>query len=362
MTIGKMNFGMPGKRNELFLQNFLNLLKISRKVYRANSEEGFYHRYVKKQAAEIIAQSKALNDGTIESKVYRKIQWYMVSTLFMGELLAELAGVKLSESENRTFICLGAVGGLSDILIDDQGYEKEKMFSLLGSNDSDVPIGQVFILYRHALYESLNPNQKPLMDRYLKELFYWQSESLKQFNKDISEREVEKISYGKGGLSIQLCAIILSETNDKMLDALYKLGGFIQLMNDAQDYPKDIKECINTFMMYRRNFQEAFLYLEEKRRESFEAIWQLTYDSARKSYFLFCFYAMYIGIVYKLKRYSEVSAGSLSTEKWICINKSESRVSPFSVNAALFCCPKILTYKTGNLAPAVSFIRNPDLP
>lgn len=326
--------------------NIYHLFKLSAKIFAANRENGAYHRHAQKIAQSQILQSARLNDGSVGEKIFKKTQWYMVSTLFMGELLAGLLGRKLTENDEKALVFLGAAGGLADALIDDYKLGKAQMLALLETDRSPgkTAIEKIYQLYLYSLMRCLSQEKTSRMKRHVNDLFHWQAESLKQFGTGLSEEQVEAITNGKGGLFLLLCVVVLSDEDSGLETAVYRLGGFIQLMNDTQDIYKDACDGICTFVSFKTGYSEVFSFLEEKKQACFRLIKALNYSKANKSRFLFCFYAMYIGIVFKLRHYTRLTSGNLDLKEISNRKKEDFRVATFSAGSLAFCIPKIMRF------------------
>lgn len=101
------------------LQNFTLFLKLAWKMMHANNTYGCYHSYVKGIVRETIEISRKINDESIAERIYKKIQWYMVEGVVMGEMLARLTGQSISKRDKESLIYLGAIMALLDVIVDD---------------------------------------------------------------------------------------------------------------------------------------------------------------------------------------------------------------------------------------------------
>lgn len=300
-------------------------------AFQANRENGRFHRRVKRKASAVILQSRKLNDGTVSERAFLKMQWYMVSTLFMSELIAILAGHKISQEEEGAFCFLGALIGLSDILVDDYHLEGPRIEALLlnpGAENSAIE--KIFGLYYQALLTELDTDKAARLKEGLLALVHFQIASLRQFDARLSEQETEAITRGKGGASLRLCAALFPALEEPLQGAIYRLGGLIQFLNDAQDLPRDARDGVTTFIRFRENFQDAARFLGAERRATFEAFMAPTLAHWRRHYFLFCFHAMYVLILYKLSHYAHVCSNRLDLEQIAGMPKEAFRVNPFS--------------------------------
>lgn len=326
-----------------YIVNTFYLLRFTLMAFQANREEGRYHQKVRRRAGALLRRSRELNDGSIPEKAYLKIQWYMVSTLFTGKLAAHLAGARLGPGGEEAYCRLGALIGLSDILVDDYRLPGARIEALL-HQAGETAIGQVFHLYYQALLQAAGAGRAEALEKGMLQLIRFQHDSLRQFDAAISRAETEAATLGKGGASLQLCAALLPVRIDSLQQAFYELGGFIQAMNDAQDMHKDARDGVTTFVRFCSSFQEVQAYLEARRRACFRRFRALPLGRLRKGYFLFCFNAMHVLINYKLNHYARLCGGELDFAKIAAGNSRDFRTDPFSIRFVRACLGRILAF------------------
>ena len=150
-----------------YSQNFILFLKLAWKMFNANKTCGSYHRYVKRIARVTISQSRILNDGSIPERIFKKIRWYMVEAVIMGELLAALSDQTIKKEDKKSLIYLGAIMALFDVIVDDYRLDREKINKILHNTFSQVDITlteditaieKVYYLYLNKLYLPLRRN------------------------------------------------------------------------------------------------------------------------------------------------------------------------------------------------------------
>lgn len=320
-------------------------------MFQANNTFGSYHRYVRSVARDTIHKSQILNDGSIPERVYKKIQWYMVESVFMGEILANLTDHSINKKEKESLIYLGAIMALFDTIVDDFKLEKTVVVELFESAFSSengttsrtvTTIEKVFHLY----VDKLNMIEKeyfPEMNKHL-DIIRFQIKSDEQLKKNITEESVIKITMGKGGVSILLCSALLFPISNTFKKAMFELGGFIQMMNDCQDIYKDTKEGITTFVHFRKSFREIFNRLDEQRKIAFNELKSLSCSLRGRSETIFYFNAMFIVISYKLQKYAEACGYNLDFKTIAAMRKEDFRINPFSPGAIAACFGRIVKY------------------
>lgn len=334
------------------LHNLFRLIQLSIKVFQANHEKGRYHVFVRRKTAKLMQMAREYNHtatgGGLEERMFLKIQWYMVTTLFTGEILAELLGKKLSEEEQMRYICLGAVFGLSDILIDDYKFTEAKMKSLLELKQPGLaatPIEKIFLHYHFALLHYLPEDRQKDVWAIFTKGGPSQIESLRQFDQDIPTDELEKVVMDKGGTSILLCRAVLSGMTALEETAFYQLGGLIQKMNDCVDLYKDGKEGIKSSANIFSSMEEIKKNLEWQKNKTFETLRSLPFENKKKEDFIFIFHVFVVSVFFKLHEYSTKCGGVFDYQKFLQLSKKEARSQPFSIHSFRYCFWRILNFR-----------------
>jgi len=321
-------------------------------MFNANKTYGLYHIRVRNIAKTVIREAHKLNDGSLAPRVYKKIQWYMVETLVTGELLGALAGKKPERKDIEILLYLGAVMAIIDIVTDDYRIDREVTEDILqrafSGGDLEeykeaTPVLKICILFLRKLRDTAGTELWTTISQ-SSDLINIQLNSGEQFSDDVTESTVNKLTIKKGGVSVLLCASVLSLEERQLLSALYETGGFIQMMNDCQDMHKDTVAGITTFIHFCRDFREILNKLNNQRVKVFRLINELSLPEHAKHRFLFDLNAMFIVITYKLHRYSEVCCNKLEFDTIRQIDKVEFRVSPFSLSAFAACTGKIVHF------------------
>lgn len=341
------------------VKNLYRLLVLSYRAFESNRESGSYHKYVNKAAKDIIAKSRTYNDGSIPEKMFLKIQWYMVTHLFMGEMFAELMDRKLTLNEEKRFMYLAPILGFSDILVDDFNYTDEMMLDVLAKNDPDLgqtPAEKMFLLYYIEFHKLLPERLQPILKDYLAKGRKIQSESLKQFDAKTSEEEIKEIVIYKGGISVLLCrGIIEPAISPAEEEAFYELGGLMQMMNDAVDMHKDGLEGIWSTANKKATLEEIAHNLDIQKAKTFSLLKALPYKTHRKANFLFGFYVFVISVFFKLKEYGQKCGKPYDYQRFVALDKKAVRSEPFSLGSFFYCFPKILAFNYGKTEQRFGF-------
>ncbi len=331
-------------------KNFRLFLKLAWRMYNANNTSGYYHRYVRKIAGEIINQSLNLNDGTIPERIFRKIQWYMVEAVIMGEMLARLADRKITERDRESLIYLGSIMALFDAMVDDFKLDVVRIrqildytFSYSGQPVAETAVEKIFYLYLERLLLKIEAEQWSEIAGFLG-IIRSQIESAEQSGNTLSEENVTRITLEKGGVSALICSAFIRGKNDDYRNAVFQTGGLIQMMNDCQDLYKDTNAGIKTFVHFCGSFQDIFNRLNMQRINAFREIDSLELKLDDRYRTIFDLNAMFIVISYKLRRYADASNYLLDFDLIAKMDKNDFRTNPFSFRAFYDCTGRILSF------------------
>jgi hypothetical protein len=339
------------------------LIKLAYKMFQANNTFGSYHRYVNRVARETVHKSRILNDGTIPERVYKKIQWYMVESVVMGEILANLTDHLINNKEKESLIYLGSIMAIFDVITDDFKMAPTVVADLFKylisrgkrtTSQDETAIEKVFHLYLDKLNNTIEKEHWLEMNKHF-DIIQFQMQSDRQLKGNLTEEGVTKITMGKGGVSILLCSALLLPTDDSYKKALFELGGFIQMMNDCQDIYKDTIEGITTFVHFRKSFSEIFDKMDEQRKITFHELKSLSCSYRGRSETIFYVNAMFIVISYKLQKYAEACCYSLDFKAIAAMRKNDFRINPFSPGAIAACFGRIMRHEFENCDKTPNF-------
>jgi len=136
-------------------------------------------------------------------------------------------------------------------------------------------------------------------ERVLRDVVQAQSDSLRQFDPHITEEEIQRITFSKGGNSLLLCRYYLdSEACEAEEQCWYRLGTMIQLCNDLADIYKDRQDAIQT-LATRCTDAEAIADFFNEQVDGFRAqVALLPYPRKQKMDFSLAMAAIYsLGLV-----------------------------------------------------------------
>ena len=139
-------------------------------------------------------------------------------------------------------------------------------------------------------------NHVPAKEAYIeasKNVFEIQLQTMRQTNAQITNAEIETITYAKGGYSVIIYHQVLDEiASPEMQDALFKIGALMQFSNDCFDIYKDIHDGIFTLASRSDDYITIKILFLEKVKEANKLVMALPFSTKRKDEFLVIMHAI----------------------------------------------------------------------
>jgi hypothetical protein len=204
--------------------------------------------------SKLVRQVKAQHVHLEESELER-IRYYTVQSSITNNWFSSLTGHQMTRNEKQRALYLGALTPVLDSLTDDTGYTYAAMIEQFNNNQTSAPGNIPLACY---LYKQLASLASPTFDAYFNKVMQAQDVSLKQFQNDrLTFDELYAISVAKGGYSTLLYrSVIEQEFIAGEEDAIYLLGGILQLTNDMFDVYKDYKNKQQTLFTNAGDMKE----------------------------------------------------------------------------------------------------------
>ncbi len=259
----------------------------------------------------LLQEAEKTNDGTLEASDFKKITGYygLAVPAIIGESFAALRGKKMTRKERLALTYLGAITGLFDDFFDKHDLESEKIKDLLerpdslsGQNSSE----KLFLdCYRKALLHAHDPQ---LVLHYFRKVYDAQIESMKQAKPGLSEDEILRITLDKGAVSVLFYRAAMEHPfQPGEEEAIFKMGGMMQLGNDIFDIYKDRNGNIHTLLTTTKKIDRVRSIFRKVMKESFDSISQLEYNSRNT------------------KRYLHLFSLALCSRCFVCLDQLESK-------------------------------------
>jgi hypothetical protein len=241
--------------NNLSVGNFRILSRMLTLYWQVKKQERFLKIRLPALMAEVVPDHY---QSFTASHIKRITKYWQLGLNIICENLYHLTGKKLNAEEYNRIILLSVFGPLFDDLFDDKILDHGQIESLVANPDEYIAINKTDDLVKEIYLKilQLTPDEKQFTD-HLQKVFYWQKESLKQLNENITEEELYKITYNKSYYAILLyCAVLDHYPGQEMLEILYPIAGLMQLTNDAFDVWKDVQSKVYTLPNLYRNFEQ----------------------------------------------------------------------------------------------------------
>ena len=228
-------------------------------------------RYLRRALIPELEQLQQSAGEPFDSYLYEKIVRYygLLTTAALAENYCRLRGRRLSGRERQISTWLGAMTPLFDDFFDRKKVPDEHITALMKEpwTRSGESLEEVAILHFHRRILAGLADPGPYQESTL-QVFASQQASRAQTRPQISEEQLKKITYDKGGYSLLAYrAVLFPAAGPEEKAMLYQLGGVLQLCNDVFDLYKDLQEGVMTLPLACRDYRVLRQqYLEETRR------------------------------------------------------------------------------------------------
>jgi hypothetical protein len=151
--------------------------------------------------------------------------------------------------------------------------------------------------------------QPRLFIEQLQAVCFWQKESLKQLNENITAEELYQITYNKSYYAVLLfCAVLDHYPTPGILEMLYPVAGLMQLTNDAFDVYKDVHSGVYTLPNLYRNFAQLQQHFMAETANINYKLWQLPYPAKCKQAYAITIHSLHAMGWMALDQLKEVTA------------------------------------------------------
>ena len=268
--------------------------------------------FLKKFIIPELIEAQKSNDGSLDKEDFNKITGYygLAVPAILGEALCVLRGKQMTLPERWALTCQGAMTGLGDDFFDKQNMADdliktliEKPDELFGNNSSE----KLFLsFYKRSLQ---NAHNREMTLQYLRRVFEAQIESRKQgVPGSLTKNELEKITIQKGATSVLFYRTVLSNPLEKEEEeALFQMGGLMQLANDIFDVYKDCQKSIDTLVTTAKHIQEVRELFQSQMEKCFALFYNTGYSQKNVNHFL--------GLI----------AMSLCSRSFVCLDQLEEK-------------------------------------
>ncbi len=246
--------------------------------------------FLQENLEEELTAAKNENDGSLGQEDFKKIlQYYGLAVpAILGEALCSLRGKEMTHKERLALTYQGAMTGLGDDFFDKEGTTADTVRSFIETPEKFTGHSanqRLFLsFYKKALMYVHDP---VLVRNYLRAVFISQVESKKQAFPGLTKDEIMKITMNKGGTSVLFYRAALSHSFLKNEEnALFTMGGLMQLGNDIFDIYKDLNHNINTLITTTDKIEKIRTIFKTLQDKSFKLTNDLAYSKRSKKKYL----------------------------------------------------------------------------
>ncbi|WP_299455440.1 hypothetical protein [uncultured Microscilla sp.] len=330
-------------------KNLYHLVKLTLDMRSANRESGALHKKAQKMMQPFIQAAEVYNDGSITPRMHKKMQWYMVETLWMSEQFAQLHQTKLDHATQQASAFSGALLGISDILIDDlpEGSlaHTQNFLYAPDQHTPQTPLEKLYLAYFQAFESCLSADNRVQTKEY-----YWASleaqvASRRQFEPDLPSEDLIQILKDKCGYTTLLCRAVLPLPIDASEHTMmYELGALVQFINDINDLHKDSTQGIKNFANQFDTTIAMKKALLEQTTKAFGLFQNIGYKRKSAIYFLFIFHSFVVVSLAQLRYYEHLCQGHYKLERFLKLPPKSTKVQPFLWQNLQFSIPKMLNF------------------
>ena len=243
--------------------NFLLLARISipfLKIYVA------YRRLNKKQGSLFQfwnqSQQQLKTLANLESPLQKRIFHYLFANSLTSQWFCTLLNHKPSPAELEAGYYIAMATPIADYLVDHEKLSASEIHQMIAHQSTHPWQVLTQELYQHTM----DRHPFPEVGRKLIHLtLEAQQESLQQHHDDLSIKKLKNITWAKGGYALLLYRSALNRPiTPEEWDAVYQLGGLMQLHNDIFDLYRDLHEGIMTLPSQTTSIKDlSQLFIEE---------------------------------------------------------------------------------------------------
>lgn len=203
-------------------------------------------------------------NGRFSDEQKKKITDYygLFITSFLCSSYKRLYGKTLTAAERKRATLFGILTPVGDDLFDIDKLDHDSITKI--TFHPETFNATTFSAYIAKEIQTFLLNTVPHKEAYIKAskgVLDIQVQTIRQTNPEISKKEIEKITYTKGAVSVIIYHQCLDDAADEqMLEALFLVGSLYQLGNDIFDLYKDVRDNIYTLI----NTCDDYIALKDK--------------------------------------------------------------------------------------------------
>lgn len=230
------------------------------------------------------------NDGSLARKDFRKIQTYCLMIPYLcGDSYGFLRGYGMTKQERTTLTHLACLSAIYDEFFDRNLLPRTAIEALTRFPKQFVPQNDQQRLYHQSYLAAIEGIQdKDLFHFYFYKVYEAQIASDTQITKEqLSFSELLQITRDKGGYSACLARTAFENKPFELeYEALYRYGGFMQIIEDMFDVYEDLQEGIKTIPNTSTDMTAFSELYHQEMQEVVALFHQLPYETQHVRNFL----------------------------------------------------------------------------
>ena len=253
----------------------------------------------------------------LDSPLQKRINHYLFANAITTDWFAKLHGICVSEQERKAGVLLAAATPIADYMADNLGMTKSEILRII-----EKPQNTILELVSSTLYyKAISLHQDRLQfEMYFQKTLEAQDKSLHQRKSNESLSLLKKITWDKGGYALLLYrSVIQKEMTRDEEDAIYQLGGLMQLHNDIFDVYRDYHDAIRTIPLMIKNMHTLEIFYQEEVKKTLHLFQKLSPGTHNYHQFFMLFnLTIQTGFVCidHYRRLCSATNGILHVEQW----------------------------------------------
>ncbi len=180
----------------------------------------------------------------LEGPLQRRIRHYLFANSVTAQWFGVLHGLQLTQQEKEAGWFMAAATPIADYMVDHLGLGYDRIRTMIDQPSSELLEQITQKLFKEASQGSANGKS---FHSYLKKTLIAQELSLRQTSPMHDAKMLRDITWQKGGYALLLYRTALNPSISKAEEeAIFQLGGLMQLHNDIFDLYRDLQEEIQT--------------------------------------------------------------------------------------------------------------------
>lgn len=223
--------------------------------------------YIRRYLNPFLQRFSPENDGTFTPKDAQRMRYYARSApTISGASYALLKGRKMAHSERLQMTKLSAAAPMFDDYFDEKNLSEARLKVMITQPEIFEPENTKEKVFVHLLRDiKAHVKHFEFFNTVCLQVFEAQMQAKRQETGGLSEEEVRKITFDKGGYSTLLFKTIMEQPDlPSENEAIYHFGGMVQWVDDVFDVYEDTQAGLQTLFTPEVNIRLAWQQFEHE--------------------------------------------------------------------------------------------------